>query len=99
MPQYVLKRTLVKHGDSVNVLAFSYDGSFFVSGGEDGLVIIFEGHDSCREFRRFQAKAPITTLLWHSRFGYTVLAGDACGDVHTISLGDSGRVSVTDPCA
>ena len=38
-------------------------------------------------------KAPITALVWHSRFGYTIIAGDACGDVHTISLNNSEDVS------
>jgi WD40 repeat protein len=90
MGQYLLRRTLVKHGDSVNALAFSYDGSFFASGADDGLVIIFEGKGSGRELRRFQVKAPVATLLWRSRFGYTLMAGDTSGDVHTICLSDSG---------
>ena len=51
MGQYLLKRTLVKHGDSVNTLAFLYDESFFASGADDGLVIIFEGKGSGRELR------------------------------------------------
>ena len=90
MGQYLLKRTLVKHGDSINALAFSYDGSFFASGADDGLVIVFEGKGSGRELRRFQLKAPVATLLWRSRFGYTLMAGDTSGDVHTICLSDSG---------
>ena len=87
----MLKKTLVKHSDSVNALAFSYDGSLFASGADDGLVIIFEGNGSGQEFRRFQVKAPVATLLWRSRFGYTLVAGDTIGDVHTISLSNSSR--------
>ncbi|KAI9508743.1 hypothetical protein F5148DRAFT_1283680 [Russula earlei] len=67
MSHYVLKKTLNKHYDSINTLAFSHDGSLFTSGADDGLV-------------------PVTTLLWHSQFGYTVVAGDASGDVHTLCL-------------
>ena len=93
--QYVLKKTLVKHGDSVNVLAFSYDGSMFASGGDDGLVIVFRGNGSGIELRRFQLKAPVTTLVWHSRFGHTVIAGDASGGVHTICLNGSTNVSTS----
>ncbi|KAI9442139.1 WD40-repeat-containing domain protein [Lactarius indigo] len=89
MGQYVLKKTLVKHGDSVNTLVFSYDGSLFASGADDGLVIIFRGNGSGQELRRFQVKAPVTALLWRSRFGYTIIAGDASGDVHTICVSDS----------
>ena len=86
MAPYVLKKTISKHYDSINTLAFSHDGSLFASGADDGLIIIFQGHGSGREIRRFQVKAPVTTLLWHSRFGYTVVAGDASGDVHTVCL-------------
>jgi WD40 repeat protein len=94
MVQYELKKALVKHGDSVNTLAFSYDGSLFASGADDGLIIIFKGNGSGQEFRRFQVKAPVTTLLWRSRFGYTIVAGDTSGDVHTICLSDSTRVCI-----
>ncbi|KAH9983668.1 WD40-repeat-containing domain protein [Russula vinacea] len=82
----MLKKTLNKHYDSINTLAFSCDGSLFASGADDGLIIIFQGHGSGWEVRRFQVKAPVTTLLWHSRFGYTVVAGDASGDVHMLCL-------------
>lgn len=95
MDHYVLKKTLSKHYDSINTLAFSHDGSLFASGSDDGLIIIFEGHGSGRELRRFQVKSPVTTLLWHSRFGYTVVAGDASGDVHTLCLQNSADVSVS----
>ncbi len=93
MGRYMLEKTLVKHRDSINTLAFSHDGSLFASGADDGLIIVFQGNGSGREIRRFQVKAPVTTLLWHSRFGYTIVAGDACGDVHTICLEGSANVS------
>jgi WD40 repeat protein len=86
MGPYVLKKIMSKHYDSINALAFSHDGSLFASGADDGLVIIFQGHGSGREIRRFQVKAPVTALLWRSRFGHTVVAGDASGDVHTLCL-------------
>ena len=95
MAHYVLKKTLSKHYDSINTLAFSHDGSLFASGADDGLIIIFQGHGSGQEIHRFQAKAPVTTLLWHSRFGYTLVAGDASGDVHTLCLQNSAGVSVS----
>jgi WD40 repeat protein len=95
MGPYILQKTLVKHGDSINALAFSCDGSMFASGADDGLVIIFRGNGCGRELRRFQLKAPVTALLWHSRFGYTIIAGDASGDVHTICLNDSEDVSAS----
>lgn len=95
MGQYVLQKTLIKHGDSVNALAFSYDGSLFASGADDGLVIVFRGNGCGQEVRRFQLKAPVTALAWHSRFGYTIITGDGCGDVHTICLNDSTDVSTS----
>ncbi|KAH8978445.1 hypothetical protein EDB83DRAFT_2327327 [Lactarius deliciosus] len=70
MGHYSLKKTIQKHYDSVNTLAFSYDGSLFA-------------------IRRFQVKAPVTTLLWRSRFGHTLVAGNASGDVHTLNLDGS----------
>src|SRR6266702_4859044 len=95
MGQYLLKRTLVKHRDSINALAFLHDGALFVSGADDGLVIVFRGNGSGRELRRFQVKAPVAALLWRSRFGYTLMAGDTSGDVHTICLSDTRRVSAS----
>ena len=99
MVKYVLQKTLVKHGDSINALTFTHDGSLFASGADDGLIIIFKGNGHGEEVRRFQLKAPITALLWHSRFGYTIIAGDACGDVHTICLNNSTNVSASRFCA
>jgi len=95
MEQYALKKTIRKHHDSINALAFSLDGSLFASGADDGLIIVFRGGGSGKEVRRFQVKAPIATLLWRSRFGYTVVAGDTSGDVHTISLDGSATVSIS----
>ncbi|KAI0283835.1 WD40-repeat-containing domain protein [Russula brevipes] len=89
MGQYLLKKTIQRHSNSINVLAFSHDGSLFASGADDGLIIIFRGNGSGQEFHRFQVKAPITTMLWRSHFGYTVMAGDTTGDVHTICLDGS----------
>src|SRR6266404_189381 len=40
-------------------------------------------------------KAPVTMLLWHYRFGYTVVAGDVSSDVHTLCLKHSATVSVS----
>jgi WD40 repeat protein len=94
MGPYVLKKTISKHYDSINALAFSHDGSLFASGADDGLIMVFQGHGSGREIRRFQVKAPVTALLWHSRFGYTIVAGDACGDVHTLNLRNDSDVGV-----
>jgi len=86
MGNFELKRIISGHHDSINALSFSHDGSLFASGGDDGLINIFQGHGSGRRIHRFQVKAPVTTLLWHSRFGHTILAGDASGDVHTLCL-------------
>jgi WD40 repeat protein len=94
MGQYLLKKTIQKHYDSINALAFSPDGSLFASAADDGLIIIFQGNGSGLEVRRFQVKAPVTTLLWRSRFGSTLVAGDTSGDVHTICLNASTKVSV-----
>jgi WD40 repeat protein len=44
MGQYLLKKTIQRHSDSINVLAFSHDGSLFASGANDGLIIIFRGN-------------------------------------------------------
>jgi WD40 repeat protein len=94
MSQYLLKKTIQRHYDSINALAFSHDGNLFASGADDGLIIIFRGGGSGKELRRFQSNAPITTLFWRSRFGRTVVAGDASGDVHTICLDGTGSVSI-----
>lgn len=88
MHPYVLKKTTSDHSGSINSLAFSRDGSLFASGAEDGLIIVFQGHGSGREIHRFRVKAPVTTLLWNTLFDNAILAGDASGYVHIISLSD-----------
>jgi WD40 repeat protein len=96
MAPFLLMKTISRHYDSISTLAFSHDGSLFASGADDGLIIIFQGHGSVREIRRFQVKAPVTMLLWRSRFGYTVVAGDASGDVHTLCLqSNSSNVTIS----
>jgi WD40 repeat protein len=86
MGNFELKKIISTHQDSINALSFSHDGSLFASGGDDGLINVFQGHGSGRRIHQFQVKAPVTTLLWRSRFGHTILAGDASGDVHTLCL-------------
>ena len=86
MHSYVLKKIISEHNGSINSLAFSQDGSLFASGADDGRIIIFQGHGSGQEIHRFQVKAPVTALLWHSRFDYALLVGDASGFVHIIGL-------------
>ncbi len=95
MGQYLLKKTIQKHYNSINSLAFSHDGSLFASVADDGLIIIFQANGNGREVCRFQVKAPVTTLLWRSRFGNTLVAGDTSGDIYTICLNASTNVSVT----
>src|ERR1700679_1731465 len=95
MANLELKKIISGHHDSINTLSFSHDGSLFASGGDDGLINIFQGHGSGQQIRQFQVKAPVTTLLWHSRFGYTILAGDASGDVHMLCLQNLSDVSVS----
>ena len=51
MSHYVLKKTIKRHYDSINTLAFSHDGSLFASGSDDGLIIVFQGNGSGREIR------------------------------------------------
>jgi WD40 repeat protein len=49
MGQYLLKKTIRKHYDSINTLSFSHDGSLFASGADDGLIIVFQGNGSGKE--------------------------------------------------
>src|SRR5216684_8569248 len=86
MGSFKLKKIISGHQDSINVLSFSHDGSLFASGGDNGLINVFQGHGSGRRIHQFQVKALVTTLLWHSCFGHTILAGDASGDMHTLCL-------------
>ncbi|KAI0311338.1 WD40-repeat-containing domain protein [Amylostereum chailletii] len=86
MVDYQLKRVIRGHLDSVNVLAFSPDKVFCVSGGEDGLVWIFTS-DFSKEIRRWEGASAITSLSWSDRFKHTVLIGVVSGDIHTIRLG------------
>jgi len=59
MGQYSFKRTLAKHGDPLNALAFLY-GSLFGSVADDGLAIIsiFKGNGNTQELCQFQVKVP-----------------------------------------
>lgn len=98
MVKYVLQKTLIKHSESINALAFIYDGSLFASGADDGLIIVFKGIGHDREICHFQLKAPITVLLWHSHFSYTIITGDICSNVHTICLNNSTNVSASCFC-
>ncbi len=95
MANVELKKIIGGHHNSINALSFSHDGSLFASGGDDGLINVFQGHGSGRCIHQVQVKAPVTTLLWHSQFGHTILAGDASGDVHTLCLEVQGSANAT----
>jgi WD40 repeat protein len=86
MGNFELKKIISAHQDSINALSFSHDGSLFASGGDNGLINVFQGHGSGQWIHQFQVKAPVTTLLWCSHFGHTILAGDASSNMHTLCL-------------
>ena len=67
----------------------------FASSANDGLIIIFCGNGSGWEVHRYQVKAPVAMLLWHSWFGYMVLAGDMNGNMHMLYLQSMVSASVS----
>ncbi len=70
-----------------------------MSEADDSLIIVFKGNGLGKKVHCFQLKVPIMALLWHSRFGYTIIVGDACDDVHTICPNNSTNVSTSHFCA
>ncbi|OJT11239.1 hypothetical protein TRAPUB_12239 [Trametes pubescens] len=71
---YVCTLEFSEHRDSVNALAFSPDGVFLATGGDDGLLFILDpatGHID----HKLQIGIPITTFHWHEQRMYELFVG------------------------
>ncbi|KAI0643949.1 WD40-repeat-containing domain protein [Trametes meyenii] len=81
---YVCARNLQGHKDSVNTVAFSRDGRFLASGGDDCTLLIFDLSTS-EIVHKLGCGSPVTSLYW----------GGHPKDELFVGLGD-GRVCVYD---
>ena len=77
--------TLSGHRDTVTALEFSPDGRFLVSGGQDGVLLIFSTTD-WRLVHKFVDASPVLALLWHPILEGHLFCGFKSGDVHALRL-------------
>lgn len=85
--EYEEEAIISGHRNTVNVLTFSPDGRYLISGGDDGILRVFELiGDTLEERYQFRGLSSITAVAWMDSFPGTFIAGDRLGDLHTIHL-------------
>ncbi|OBZ77587.1 COMPASS-like H3K4 histone methylase component WDR5B [Grifola frondosa] len=99
---YVEKFTLTSHSASVNCVAFSPDGKYVASGGDDHALIIWSLADGSLIYRLL-FQSPVECLLWHPDIADTVVVGCQSGSLfqinskrHAIHIGVGGRICCLD---
>ena len=81
-----LRTTLEEgHTASVTALEFSPDGNFLVSGGNDGVIMIFST-SSWTPVKRHLDVSPVSVLVWDRERRYLLLSGHQSGDVHVVTM-------------
>ncbi|KDQ15973.1 hypothetical protein BOTBODRAFT_43867 [Botryobasidium botryosum FD-172 SS1] len=78
---YVCRRILrSRHANSINSLAFSRDGAYLASGGQDGKLSVWCGDDG-EYVCGISYDKPLQALLWHPRVDFVLISGYADGSV------------------
>jgi WD40 repeat protein len=79
-PQGSTPRQFFAHKDFINVLAFSPDGQWLVSGGEDGFVLVWPSEGSDLPVAGYKMPDPVTHVAWHPD-GQRFAVGGQTGEV------------------
>ncbi|KAJ7195194.1 WD40-repeat-containing domain protein [Mycena pura] len=85
VPVFQRGKSIKAHSDNVNSLAFSEDGQFLASGGDDGYISIFKTN-SWRELRKYRTVSPVRAIRWHPGNNGVITAGLKSGIVITIQI-------------
>lgn len=86
---YIEVHTLTKgHSDTINSLAYSKDGTYLASGGDNNLVIIWNAQNA-QLLYRLAFESAVDCVIWHPVHPETVIVGLGTGylfQLHDFSL-------------
>ncbi len=77
----------------MNALAFSPDGIYLASGGDDGVLLVIDPATG-RIVHKLRIGVPVTSLSWHARAYYELFVGVGDGRVMVVKMEGEDPVSV-----
>ncbi|KAJ3780023.1 WD40-repeat-containing domain protein [Lentinula aff. detonsa] len=77
-PSYSLLGSVKALDNSINTLAFSKDGRYLASGGDDMCVHVYDVRRNLSVIWTYRSKSPFTTVIWHRDY---LFAGNSDGEI------------------
>lgn len=82
---YVCTLDFPGHEDSVNALAFSPDGVYLASGGDDGILFVLDPTNG-QVIHKLRLGTPVTAIRWHAQRTYELFVGAGDGKVMVVEM-------------
>ncbi|KAJ7769626.1 WD40-repeat-containing domain protein [Mycena maculata] len=94
-PTFRISKALLGHSDSINTIGFSPNGKQIASGGEDGVLFIYNTK-TFKEEKKYTTMSPIRAIAWHVDVDQNkhniVVEYTVQGPIHCMSFDKKGKL-------